>query len=72
MYFALSALLLVPGIISLGIPPHIHTGIEFSSGATFTLKFDDANVTQDQVKSAFSDLGFGDARVQKSSGGELC
>ena len=71
MYFALSALVLVPGLISLAVPPHLETGIEFSSGATFTLKFDDKNITQDQVKSAFSDIGFGDARVQKSSG-ETC
>lgn len=70
MYFTLSALLLVPGLIALAVPPHLETGIEFSSGATFTLKFDDANVSQDQVESAFSKLGFGDARVQKSSGEE--
>jgi len=68
MYFALSALLLVPGLIALAVPPHLETGIEFSSGAKFTLKFDDANISQDQVESAFSKLGFGDARVQKSSG----
>jgi protein-export membrane protein SecD/preprotein translocase SecF subunit len=68
-YFLLSGLLLVPGVISLAAPPHIHTGIEFSSGATFTLKFDDANVTQDQVTQAFASQGFTDARVQKSSEG---
>jgi preprotein translocase subunit SecF len=62
-------MLLVPGIISLAAPPHIHTGIEFSSGATFTLKFDDPNVTQDQVTQAFASQGFTDARVQKSSEG---
>ena len=68
-YFLLSGLLLVPGVISLAAPPHIHTGIEFSSGATFTLKFDDPNVTQDQVTQAFASQGFTDARVQKSSEG---
>jgi protein-export membrane protein SecD/preprotein translocase SecF subunit len=71
-YFLLSAAVLIPGLIALIIPPHLETGIEFSSGATFTLRFDDTNVTQDQVKSAFSDLGFGDARIQKTSGGDEC
>ncbi len=68
-YFLLSAVLLVPGAISLAAPPHIHTGIEFSSGATFTLKFDDTNVTQDQVSKAFADQGFNETRVQRSDVG---
>ncbi len=71
LYFLLSAAILVPGIISLAVPPSLKPGIEFSSGATFTLDFQSDNITQDQVRGALSDLGHGDARVQKTSQGEF-
>lgn len=68
-YFLLSAIVLIPGLVSLSVPPHIKTGIEFSSGATFTLDFENDAVTQDQVKTALSELDHGEARVQKTSAG---
>jgi protein-export membrane protein SecD/preprotein translocase SecF subunit len=68
-YFLLSALVLVPGMISLAIPPHLKTGIEFSSGATFTLDFANDAVTQDQVQTALTELGHGEARVQTTTVG---
>jgi preprotein translocase SecF subunit len=68
-YFLLSALVLVPGMIFLIVPPHLKTGIEFSSGATFTWDFANDAVTQDQLKSALSDAGHSEARVQKTSEG---
>lgn len=68
-YFLLSAVILVPGLISLSVPPHLKTGIEFSSGATFTWDFANNTVTQDQLKTALADLGHGEARVQKTSEG---
>ena len=68
-YFLLSAALLVPGIISLAIPPALNPGIEFSSGATFTLDFDDDSVSQDDMRRALADLGHDEARVQKTSDG---
>jgi protein-export membrane protein SecD/preprotein translocase SecF subunit len=70
-YFLLSAVILVPGIISLVVPPHLKTGIEFSSGATFTLDFANDAVTQDQVKDALGEVGHDEARVQKSSDGDF-
>jgi SecD/SecF fusion protein len=70
-YFLLSAVILVPGIISLVVPPHLKTGIEFSSGATFTLDFANDAVTQDQVKDALGEVGHDEARVQKSSDGNF-
>jgi protein-export membrane protein SecD/preprotein translocase SecF subunit len=71
LYFLLSAAILVPGLISLGIPPALKAGIEFSSGATMTIAFDDANVTQDQVRDALAGIGHDEARVQKTSGGSF-
>lgn len=70
-YFVISALVLVPGLISLATPPSLKAGIEFSSGATFTLHFEDAGVSQDDVKNTLGDLGYGDARVQRTSEGNF-
>ncbi|MBI4301283.1 MAG: protein translocase subunit SecF, partial [Chloroflexi bacterium] len=33
-YFLLSALIIIPGLISLAIPPGLKMGIEFSSGTS--------------------------------------
>ncbi len=70
-YFILSALILVPGIVSLAIEPRLKPGIEFSSGATLTVQYEDRGVTQEQVKQALADVGHGEARVQRTSGGEF-
>ena len=68
-YFVLSALLLVPGIISLAVPPALRAGIEFSSGASFTAQFKNADITQDEMSQAMSDLGHPEARIQKTGDG---
>ena len=68
LYFLLSGAILVPGIISLAVPPALKAGIEFSSGATITVVFDDPNVTQEAVHNALAGLGHAEARVQKTSG----
>lgn len=70
-YFALSAALLVPGVISLLISPALKPGIEFSSGATFTLAFDNKDLSQDDLKNALAGLGHSEARVQQTSDGEF-
>jgi len=70
MYFGLSALILVPGLLSLAVPPALNGGIEFSSGATFTIAFENP-VSQDDVRDALHDIGYDDARVQKTSEGEF-
>jgi protein-export membrane protein SecD/preprotein translocase SecF subunit len=68
-YFALSALILLPGIMSLAVPPSLKAGIEFSSGATFTVQFANEAVTQAQVRDAMRDMGFPEARVQRTGAG---
>jgi protein-export membrane protein SecD/preprotein translocase SecF subunit len=70
-YFLISAIILVPGIISLIVPPALKAGIEFSSGATMTIAFDDPNITQDQLRDALADIGHHEARVQKTTGGSF-
>lgn len=70
-YFLLSGAVLVPGIISLLISPSLKAGIEFSSGATFTIQYEDTSVTASQVKQALADVGHGESRVQKTGDGEF-
>ena len=63
LFYLLSLLVLVPGIISLAIPPSLKPGIEFTGGTTFTVRFAQ-NVHQDALRSALSELGHPEAVVQ--------
>jgi protein-export membrane protein SecD/preprotein translocase SecF subunit len=62
-YFALSALIMVPGLISLAIPPALRPGVEFTAGTTFTVRFQHPPSTE-AIASELSSLGFRDSRVQ--------
>jgi preprotein translocase subunit SecF len=64
-YYLLSLLVLVPGIISLLIPPSLKPGIEFTGGTTFTVRFAQT-VQQDALRSALSQLGHPEAVVQRT------
>ena len=64
-YYLLSLLVLVPGMISLLIPPSLKPGIEFTGGTTFTVRFAQS-VHQDALRSALSDLGHPEAVVQRT------
>jgi protein-export membrane protein SecD/preprotein translocase SecF subunit len=66
-YFALSVLVMVPGLLSLAIPPSLKPGIEFTSGTTATYRFEGTKPSSEDVRGAFADFGFNDARVQKTS-----
>jgi preprotein translocase SecF subunit len=68
-YYVLSVAILIPGIISLLVPPSLKPGIEFSSGATFTVEFKDKSVSPAQVREVMADVGHEEARVQSTSGG---
>jgi protein-export membrane protein SecD/preprotein translocase SecF subunit len=69
-YFALSALIMVPGLISLAIPPSLRPGIEFTAGTTFTVRFQHAP-SPDAVASELGVLGFKDSRVQQAGNGDF-
>src|SRR2546426_943868 len=70
-YFLLSGAILVPGVISLIVPPALKAGIEFSSGATMTIAFDNANISDNALHDAFTALGHSEARGQKTSNGSV-
>lgn len=69
-FYLISFLVLLPGVISLAIPPHLQAGIDFSSGSTFTVRFQDP-ATQDQLDKAMDDLGHPEARVQSTGQNEF-
>lgn len=63
-YFLLSAIVLIPGIVSLFIPPAIKAGIDFSSGSAIEVTFE-GEVEEENVRDAMGDVGHSDARIQK-------
>ena len=68
-FFLFSFLILLPGAISLLIPPRLVPGIDFSSGSTFTVRFEET-VSRDDLSDAMSDLDHPEARVQSTGGSE--
>ena len=65
-YYLLSVAIMVPGLISLAIPPALKPGIEFSAGTSFTIRFEQ-EVGQNDVRTALADLGHSEARVQRTT-----
>ena len=63
-YLGFSMIFFVIAAIALAIPPHLKTGIEFSSGSSFTEEFTAKSVGQGDLRDAMKDLGFSDARIQ--------
>jgi len=68
-YFLFSLLVIVPGVISLAIPPAFKPGVEFTSGSTTTLRFEQP-VDQEELRQAYHELGHADAIIQHAGEGE--
>jgi protein-export membrane protein SecD/preprotein translocase SecF subunit len=69
-YYLLSLAILVPGVISLLVPPALRPGIEFSAGTSFTVRFEQA-VSPNDARTALVDLGHAEARVQRTTEGDF-
>jgi preprotein translocase subunit SecF len=67
-YFLISAIIIVPGIISL-IVFGLKAGTDFKSGTEMTVKFT-PNVAQSDLRQELEKLGYGDAVIQSTSGGD--
>jgi preprotein translocase subunit SecF len=65
LFLGISALLIVPGIVSLLLPGGIHPGIDFTSGSILTLHFQQP-VEQGALRQAFAELGHAEVIVQRS------
>ncbi len=64
-FFAASIVLLIPGIISLLIPPRLKPGIEFTSGTTFSFRYAEP-ASKGAVEDLVAGLGLGEARIQST------
>jgi preprotein translocase subunit SecF len=69
-FYLLSAMILIPGIISLIIPPSLFLGIEFTGGSTISIAFEE-DVAEQGVRDVLSRLDHAEAIVQPSGGGEF-
>jgi SecD/SecF fusion protein len=68
-YFLLSAVIIIPGVISLAVF-HLKPGVDFQSGTSMTLQFSQP-VEQGQLRQVLTDQGYTDAVVQHASGGDF-
>ena len=66
LFYLLSAILILPGAISLLLPGGLNPGIDFTSGTIMTIQFEQP-VDQDRLRIAFAQLGHSEAIVQQSS-----
>jgi preprotein translocase subunit SecF len=65
LFFLISGIIIVPGLISLVLPGGLNPGIDFTSGSILTLRFQQP-VEQAALRQAFADLGHPEAIVQRS------
>src|SRR6266508_4728635 len=65
LFYLLSAILIVPGVISLLLPGGLNPGIDFTSGTIMTVQFDQP-VDAGRVRDVFGQLGHTEAIVQQS------
>src|ERR1700730_10918140 len=66
-FYLLSAILLVPGVISLVLPGGLNPGIDFTSGTIMTIQFEQP-VDSNKLRDEFALVGHNEAIVQQSSG----
>ncbi|MBI2756666.1 MAG: protein translocase subunit SecF [Chloroflexi bacterium] len=64
-FYAISLLVMIPGLISLVLPGGLRPGIDFTSGTLMTIRFEQP-VDQQELRDAFATLGHGEAVVQRS------
>lgn len=65
LFFIISTILIVPGLISLLLPGGLRAGIDFTSGSVVMLR-PNQPVEQADMRQAFADLGHSEAIVQRS------
>jgi preprotein translocase subunit SecF len=69
-FFLVSAIIILPGLVSLALPGGLRPGIDFTSGSIMTFRFD-GPVEQSAVRAAYSDLDHHEAIVQRADDGSF-
>ncbi len=70
VFYLISLLLILPGVISLVLPGGLHPGIDFTSGTIMTLRLP-PEVDQGALRQAFADIGHPEAVIQRTSEGDF-
>ena len=70
VYFTISLLVMLPGIISIILPGGLQTGIEFTSGSNFSVRFQE-DVTADDLRTELAALGHPESRIQRTTEGRF-
>jgi preprotein translocase subunit SecF len=70
LFYLISLMFVLPGIVSLALPNGLRRGIEFTSGTSFAVAFQNP-VTQDELRQALVELGHPEARIQQTTVGRL-
>ncbi len=68
-FFLLSAIIIIPGIISLAVSG-LKYGIDFKSGTNLTMHFV-PNVEESKLREGLTNLGYGNAEVQQMATGDF-
>ncbi len=63
VYFLISAILIIPGVISLLLPGGLKPGIDFTSGTIMTIRFDKP-INEGDLRAVFADMGHPEAVIQ--------
>jgi preprotein translocase subunit SecF len=65
LYYIISLAIILPGLVSLAIPPHLKLAVDFTGGTLWELQFQQA-VQPAEVKGVMAEKGYPDAVVQTS------
>jgi len=67
LFFLISAIIIIPGLISLIVPPGLQLGVDFTGGTLWEIKFTKP-VSADAVQQVLTAHGYPDSTVQTSAG----
>ena len=70
LFFLISAIIIIPGLISLVVPPGLQLGVDFTGGTLWEIKFDQPTSTQ-AITDVLAAHGFGDSQIQASAGNDF-
>jgi preprotein translocase subunit SecF len=70
LFFLISAIIIIPGLISLVVPPGLQLGVDFTGGTLWEIKFDQPTTPQ-AITEVLAAHGFGDSQIQASAGNDF-
>ena len=62
-FLGASSLILLIGIVSLAVPPHLNLGIDFLSGTGITVQFE-KNIDSSEIDNQFQKIGLDSPNIQ--------